>query len=205
MYRKFRKTLSTGVLTAAFIFGALSPALAGEPTEFIKKNSAQVGELLGQKDSKQRYDKFSKKVNEIIDYRELASRALGEHWKARSAEEQEKFLSLLREMIEANYEGRLAGNTVGEDYEIEYLEEKTRGNLAIVKTKVKWKDGEMPVEYKLVKKEGGWVIFDIVQDDISTLESYRDGYTSIIESEGWDSLISRMEQKVEEIRAQNKK
>ncbi|QDG54438.1 ABC transporter substrate-binding protein [Persicimonas caeni] len=204
MYRKFRKTLSTGVLAAAFILGAASPALAGPPTDFVKENAQEVGKLLQQKDSKERYAKFSKKVNEIIDYRELASRALGEHWKKRTPEEQEKFLSLLREMIEANYEGRLAGNTMGEDYEIKYLEEKTRGNLAIVKTSVKWDEGEKPVDYKLVKKDGGWVVYDIVADDISTLESYRDAYTDVIESDGWDKLISLMEKKVEELRAQKK-
>lgn len=204
MYRKFRKKLTTGVLTVAFIAGALSPALAGEPTDFIKDNAQEVGKLLQQKDSKTRNTEFSKKVNEIIDYRELASRALGEHWKARSDEEQEKFLSLLREMIEANYEGRLSGNTMGEDYEIKYLEEKTRGDLAIVKTSVKWKKGEKPVDYKLVKKDGGWVVYDIVADDISTLESYRDAYTDVIESDGWNKLISLMEQKVEQLRSQKK-
>jgi phospholipid transport system substrate-binding protein len=53
----------------------------------------------------------------------------------------------------------------------------------------------------LLKKADGWVIYDIVIDDISLVETYRDAYTEIIEKEGWDSLISRMEEKAAQLQA----
>jgi phospholipid transport system substrate-binding protein len=195
-------TLTTGALTAAFVLGGLSPALAGEPTDFIKKNAEEVSKLLRKEESKQRHADFSKKVNEIVDFRELASRALGEHWKAQEPEEQEKFLSLLQELLEANYQEKLEGKTLGEDYKIEYLDEKTRDSLAIVRTQVKWNEGQKPASYKLIKKESGWITYDIIIDDISLVETYRDAYTEIIEKEGWDELINRMEQRAEQLRAQ---
>jgi phospholipid transport system substrate-binding protein len=189
------------MLLASILIGGLSPAMAGEPTDFIKKNSAEVTNLLSKKESKQRHAAFSKKINQIVDFRELASRALGEHWKARNPEEQDQFLSLLQELLEANYQKKLEGNTLGEDYQIEYLDEKTRDKLAIVKTTVKWKEGQKPANYKLIKKDAGWVAYDIIIDDISLVETYRDGYTKIIEKEGWDELIKRMEDKAEQLRA----
>ena len=204
MFRTLCKILSTGILTATFTVGALSPAFAGEPTEFVKDNAQEVSKLRRQEESKQRHQKFSKKVNEVVDFRELASRALGEHWKKRSAEEQKKFLSLLQELLEANYRQKLEGKTLGEDYEINYLEEKTRGDLAFVKTEVKWKEGKKPASYKLMKKDGEWIAYDIIIDDISLVETYRDAYTKIIEEDGWDELISRMEQKAQQLRAQKK-
>jgi phospholipid transport system substrate-binding protein len=202
MFRTLPKTLSIAALTASFFIGGLSPAWAGEPTDYIKKSSQEVSKVLRQKESKKRHEEFSAKVNQIVDFKELAARALADHWEKRTPEEQQTFLSLLQELLEANYQEKLEGKTLGEDYEIEYLDEKTRDKLAIVKTKVKWDEGQKPASYKLMKKENGWVVYDIIIDDISLVETYRDAYTEIIETEGWDELISRMQQKAEQLRDQ---
>lgn len=197
--------LTTALLVAIGLVMSFSAnALAGEPTDFIEKNAEEVSDLLKQKDTKQRSKKFSKKLHSLVDFRELADRALGEHWDARTEEEQEEFLSLLQELLEANYEKKLEGQELGKDYEIEYLEEKTRDNKAIVATKVVWSDGDESVEYKMLDREKtGWIIYDIVIDDISLVETYRDSYVEIIEKEGWDELISRMKTKAEKVREQS--
>jgi phospholipid transport system substrate-binding protein len=201
MFTNFRSALGAVVLSSAILLASASPALAGPATDFIKETSVEVSELLQQKDSKARQDKFSAKLNATVDFRELASRALGEHWTKQSAEEQQKFLDLLQRLLEANYREKLTGQTLGEDYEIEYVDERTRKNLAIVETRIKWDEHVKPVGYKLLKKADGWVIYDIVIDDISLVETYRDAYTEIIEKEGWDSLISRMEEKAAQLQA----
>ena len=197
--------LTTALLVAiGLVLSFSASAFAGEPTDFIKKNAEEVSDLLKQKDTKRRSKKFSKKLHSLVDFRELADRALGEHWDARSEEEQEEFLSLLQELLEANYEKKLEGQELGKDYDIEYLEEKTRDNKAIVETKVVWSDGDESVEYKMLDREKtGWIIYDIVIDDISLVETYRDSYVEIIEKEGWDELISRMKKKAEKIREQS--
>ncbi|MGM0557711.1 MAG: MlaC/ttg2D family ABC transporter substrate-binding protein [Myxococcota bacterium] len=193
--------LTTAFLVAIGLVLSLSTAaMAGEPTEFIKDNAEEVSDLLKKKDSKQRSEKFSKKLHSLVDFRELADRALGEHWDARTEEEQDQFLALLQELLEANYKKKLEGRELGKDYEIKYLEEKARKDKAIVETKVVWSDGEESVEYKMLERKKSWVIYDIVIDDISLVETYRDSYTEIIEKEGWSELISRMEKKAEAIR-----
>lgn len=202
MLRKIRTILTAGALSGALLIAAAAPALAGEPTDFVKENAKEVTRLLRQDASKERAERFSKKMNEVVDFRELASRALGEHWAKRTPEEQQEFLDLLQELLEANYKEKLEGKTLGKDYEIEYLEEKTRKNMAIVKTRVQWKEGAKPAHYKMLEKDGEWVIYDIIIDDISLVETYRDSYTEIIEQEGWGELIARMKQKAEQLRAQ---
>lgn len=179
------------------------PAFAGEPTDFIKSHSEEVTTLLGQPESEERADKFSKLANELIDFRELASRALDEHWKKRSDDEREEFLTLLQNLLEANYKKKLEGQEVGEDYQIEYTEEKQRGDRALVRTIVKWGESDKerkPVEYKMMKGEKGWVIYDLVIDDISLEETYRESYTKIIEKDGWDTLIEKMKEKIAELK-----
>ncbi len=202
MLGSLRIYLSTAGLAVLLVLASTGIAFAGEPTDFVKKNATEVSELLRQKDSEKRHEQFSAKLNKVVDFRELASRALGEHWEARTAEEQQTFLDLLREMLEANYRNKLEGNTLGEDYQIEYLEEKTRKNLAIVKTRIKWDTGDETADYKLIKDDGDWVIYDTIIDDISLVETYRESYTQIIEDEGWDELIRRMRERAKELRTQ---
>ena len=188
------------LMAGIFALSSATVAFAAEPTDYVKKRTGEVTKTLSKPDSKKRQKKLKKVLQETIDFRELASRALGEHWSARTPEEQQQFLDLLQELLQANYEGKLSGKTLGDDYQIEYTEEKTRGDKAIVKTVVIAKEEKKPVDYKLVKKGDGWTIFDVVIDDISLEETYRESYVDIIEKEGWDSLIQRMKDKAKQLR-----
>lgn len=199
---KIRNLVSSLVVVLTI---GLSATLAwATPTEYVKKRTDDVTSLLSKKDSKKREEELRKVLQETIDFRELASRALGEHWAKRTPEEQQEFLDLLQELLQANYEGKLSGKTLGKDFEITYGDEKTRGDKSIVKTTVVAKDESKPVDYKLVKRGESWTIYDVVIDDISLEETYRDSYVEIIEKEGWGALIQRMKDKAAEIRAADK-
>ena len=203
LYRLTKWTVGLSTFFVALLVAG-STAFAGVPTDFIKANAQQVSDLLETESSEERSKKFSEKLHSLVDFRELADRALETHWDKRTDEEKEQFLSLLQELLEANYRKKLEGRALGEDYEIDYLEEKMRGNKAIVKTKVNWEDGEETVDYKMLDSDEGWIIYDIVIDDISLVETYRDSYTKIIEEDGWGELIDRMEKKAEKIRKEAK-
>lgn len=190
--------------TLLLLAGTVGVALAS-PTDYVKKRTGEVTKTLSKADSEKRQKELKEVLQQTIDFRELASRALGEHWEARSEEEKQEFLDLLQEMLQANYEGKLSGKTLGDDYTIEYSDEKTRGDKAIVKTVVVAKEEKKPVDYKLVKKGEDWSIFDVVIDDISLEETYRESYVEIIEKEGWGSLIQRMKDKAKELREQSEK
>lgn len=197
MFHQIRTTLSVLTLSSAVLFSV--PAYAGPATDFIKQTSTEVTTLLQKEDSNARQKEFSAKLNATVDFRELASRALGEYWTAQSPEEQQKFLDLLQQLLEANYRDKLSAQQLGKDYSIEYADERERKDVAIVKTRIKSKARTKPVDYKMLKRKDGWVVYDVVIDDISLVETYRDAYTEIIKKEGWDSLINRMEKKVAQL------
>ncbi len=197
----------TSLISAAAVVLSigLSASLAwATPTDYVKKRTDDVTKILSKKDSKKRQEQLKDVLQQTIDFRELASRALGQHWTARTPEEQQEFLDLLQELLQANYEGKLSGKTLGKDYEIKYADEKVRADKAIVKTVVVAKEESKPVDVKLVKKGEDWSIYDVVIDDISLEETYRDSYVEIIEKEGWTSLIQRMKDKAAEIRTADK-
>lgn len=197
-HRKVRKYLA-GALFSVVALGFALPAFAGPPTDFVKGKTARVTKILSKPESKRRAKKLDKVLQATVDFRELAARSLKGYWEERTPEEQQEFLDLLQRMLEANYAKKLSGKKIGKDYKIEYLEEKTRGELAIVKTRVSAGEEVKPVDYKLIKRGDEWICFDIVIDDISLEETYRESYTEIIKAEGWDSLIKRMKAKIEEL------
>ena len=199
---QLKPTIAT-LLAAATMLAAL-PAFAN-PTDYVKKQTDVVTKVLQKPDSSNREKELTKLVKQTIDFRELANRALGEHWTKRTPEEQQQFLDLLQDLLQANYKNKLEGQTLGKDYKVTYADEKVREDKAIVKTIIVTKAESKPVEYKLYKNgEGAWAIFDVVIDDISLEETYRDSYVEIIEKEGWASLIKRMQDKAAEISAQAK-
>lgn len=188
------------ILIALMISLAMaSPALAGEPTKIVKKRTAQVTKILSQKESKKRAKKLNSVLQQTIDFRKLAERSLKGYWEKRTEAEQKEFLGLLQQLLQANYEKKLQGKVLGKDYKVVYGAEKTSkdGSKAIVRTKIVYKKDSKPVAYKLMKNEGKkWIAYDIVIDDISLEETYRESYTEIIKEEGWPALIKRMKDKV---------
>jgi phospholipid transport system substrate-binding protein len=200
--------LISASLACGFVLTA-STVWAGEPTDFIKRQAERVDDVMAENEaSEARAEAFAEIIDEVVDFRELASRALGTHWKEQSEDNREQFLDLLEKLLRANYKSKITGEKLGEDYNIEYLEEKKREDRAFVATRVVWGDADnerKPLDFKLMKKKKGWVVYDMVIDDISLEATYRDSYTEIIEEEGWDALIEKMKKRIEQLRAKAQK
>jgi phospholipid transport system substrate-binding protein len=196
--------LCSAALSIALIFSS-ALAFAGAPTDYVKARTAVVSEILGKPDSKARAAELQAALAETVDFRELASRALKGHWEKRTAAEQQEFLDLLQRMLRANYQNKLQGKQLNKDYKLEYVDERTRREMALVKVDIILSDGKKPVTYKLLQRDQSWIVFDIVVDDISLEETYREDYTAIIQDEGWSSLIQKMKDRVAELEAPPKK
>jgi phospholipid transport system substrate-binding protein len=191
------------ILTACVVLLMAVPAFAGPSTDFVKKKSSELFNVVNQPVGKARTAAMKKEVRGLVNYEELASRALGAHWKARSAAEKKKFIGLLEQLVELNYADRFKEKSGDKNYEVKYLGEKVRESTkqAIVKTSVSYGGETFTFDYKLVEGGGGFTIYDIVFDDISLEETYRESYVPIIDKEGWASLIGRMESKLKELRS----
>lgn len=214
----YRPSAHRALLSALILLLTLawsSAAFAGAPTDFIKGKTARVSDILSKPDSKKRQKELDRELKKVVDFGELAARSLGPLWPtaAEGASKDEvaavekkraRFLDLLQQMLEVNYSKKLEGKRLDRDFKVEYASEKARGDRAIVKTKVLVEGKTKPIEYKLLKRDAEWIAYDIIIDDISLEETYRESYTAIIKKEGWDGLIKRMEAKVKEMRAEAK-
>ena len=195
--QKIRRWAATAA--ASLVLGAHTMAWAATPEEVVADRTEAVASVLAQPDSPDRADALGEAIDESLDFAFLAGLALGDHWTERTDEERQEFMDLLRTLLQTNYEDRLAGHELDEDYRVHYEEARTRGDRAFVNARVAYDGREERVVYRLYRGEDGWRIYDLIVDDISLEETYRDGYVPIIEEHGWSDLIRRMQERVDQL------
>ena len=88
------------------------------------------------------------------------------------------------------------------DYNIKYDKEVKDGSNATVfatlNTVARGKKVKIALEYKTMWKNDHWVVYDVVTDEQSMLENYRAEFNKIINKEGFDALLKRMQKKLEQ-------
>lgn len=180
------------------------------PMESIKDLDRQVESYhLGQNLSEEQLAQNTHLKKNIIrgtfDIEELSRLALDKHWAEIKADMQKHFVSLMKELLEKKAifsKEQLKGEN--KYYRIEYIREepdKSDHTRATVYTKmlIPKRGMDLDLTYKLVKKEYGWKIFDVIVDDASLLSNYRFQFDRIIQKSGFDDLIKRMENRLASI------
>jgi phospholipid transport system substrate-binding protein len=140
-----------------------------------------------------------KLVGGFLDYDELAHRSLARHWETLTPKQRAEFTDTLRQLVERSYLKQVHGSP---NYKIKYEKEEKAGNEATVDatlhTTSRGKKVDIALEYKMIGKEGKWVVYDVVTDEQSMLENYRAEFNKIINKEGFDALMKRMRKKLDE-------
>jgi len=175
-------------------------SLAGEPTEEIKETTDKIIAILTEPalkgpDKKSERNRLVRKVvDERFDWGEMSRRALARHWRKRSDKEKKLFIDLFGRLLERTYMDKVGGYS-GE--KVLYEGERVDGNYGIVKVKiVTKKETEIPVKYRVKKKGGEWLVYDISVQGVSLINNYRKQFNSIILRSSFNDLIKKLEAKV---------
>jgi len=181
------------------LFPAASRCFAGEPTDQVRQAVDAVLEVLKDKELKKpekekiRRDKIREIVDRIFDFTEMSRRSLSVHWKKRTAEEQKEFVSLFSDLLEDTYRKKIEKYS---DEKIIYTGESVAGGNAVVKTKViTKKETDVPLDYRLMKEEGKWKVYDVVIEGVSLVNNYRSQFNEILGSNPYGELVKRLKNK----------
>jgi phospholipid transport system substrate-binding protein len=193
------------VLLVGLLCATSSVAFAETPIQVLRRTQDKITKLLSRKvaagsaEEKRVKREVKKVVNTLLDFRELAKLSLGKHWEQRTEEERVEFAGVLQDLIEKNYVKQLKSNL---GYQLEYRKEKVSGDTATVATAVTVrKNGrvtEILIDYKLRKAPGGWMVYDVVTDEVSIVSNYRSQFNRIIRKESYEALVKKMRRKLEE-------
>jgi phospholipid transport system substrate-binding protein len=196
---------ATKLADAADKPGASGTPPAGDPMTELKKSNAQLDKILHKNvpnwtpEAELERAEVRKLVGEFLDYDELAKRSLARHWDGLAPKQRAEFTETLRQLVERSYLKQVHGSP---NYNIKYDKEVKAGNEATVDatlhTTSRGKKVDIALEYKMIGKDGKWVVYDVLTDDQSMLENYRAEFNKIINKDGFDALLKRMKKKLEE-------
>ncbi|MEW6600781.1 MAG: ABC transporter substrate-binding protein, partial [Nitrospirota bacterium] len=60
---------------------------------------------------------------------------------------------------------------------------------------------DIPIDYKVILKDGKWLVYDVVIEGVSFISTYRSQYDEIIVSESYPALMRKMKEKLDELNA----
>jgi phospholipid transport system substrate-binding protein len=174
------------------------------PMALIQSGTGKAIQMLHESESgrapslRQRKDEILNIVSEYFNFDEMAKRALGRPWKDQTPDKRQEFVKLFKQLLFNTYINRLE-NYTGSKERVFYDSEKLDGDYAIVKTHIVYQgNNNVEIEYRLHRDMGVWKVYDVVVEGISIVENYRSQFASILTNESFDSLLSKVRQKIVE-------
>ncbi len=136
-------------------------------------------------------------VESIFDFGEFSARTVGGGWTGFSADQQRRFNEAFARLLLATYLDKINGyNGERIDYNKETISKK--GNRAEVATIVTLSDGKpVPVTYRMMEKNGRWVVYDVIIENVSLIKNYRSQFKEILAKGTPEELITRVLERAE--------
>jgi len=138
-------------------------------------------------------------INDPIDFEEMGRRALGPFWSDLTQEQRTAFIDLFETIVRSQ---SLADLDVYNST-VTYDEISVVGDSAYVKTYTTYKDKRATVEYILGWHDAAWWLYDIILDEVSTVEGYARSFQSVIRKKGFDALMNSLEKKRQKLEARS--
>ena len=179
-------------MQAALIVAALLAAAPQNATDALKARDQQLRAMLppkGQEVSEAQKAKAQDELAKFIDFRGIAEAALGKQWSKMAEPKRKELLDAFTKRLRAASGGQL---DFYRSTEIQYAPEEKQGERVKVPTTVEVKGEPTQVGYVMKDGKGGWLIEDIVIDDVSTVDTYKASFAKVIAKDGVDGLIAKL-------------
>lgn len=142
-------------------------------------------------------DKIWEIARPVFNFNVISRRAVGKPWSTFTSEEKNRFINVFSEFLGSTYIDKLQGEYSNE--QIDFDKEVVKGSKALVRTRLRRKTLEIPIDYLMHHVNGSWKIYDIlVENGVSLVKNYRVQFTSILKDKTPAQLIERLEKKLAE-------
>jgi phospholipid transport system substrate-binding protein len=130
----------------------------------------------------------------IFNFDEISRRVVGKPWNNFSPDEKKRFSVVFSNFLGFTYIDKLQGEF--NQVQIDFAKELVRGSKAIVRTLLRRKNLEIPIDYRMHRVDESWKIYDILlEDGLSLVKNYRVQFTSILKDNTPAQLIEQLERK----------
>jgi phospholipid transport system substrate-binding protein len=172
---------------------------AGTPTDVVRSVIERALDVLKNPSysKSQKHQMVKSIVDPHFDYREMAKLTLGATWRSLNGGQQDEFVRLFSELLEASYADKI--DKYAQRVKIDYAGEVPEGNRAEVRTVVVRPNDRFPLDYRLIQEGGVWKVYDVVIEGVSLVSNYRSQFSRIIHQSSYAELVRRLKTKVSEL------
>jgi phospholipid transport system substrate-binding protein len=177
-------------------------ALADQPIDIAKNVIEQALEILKNQaiPRQERRRQVKEIVNRYFDYREMAKRSLGATWRTLGKAQQDEFVQLFADLLEASYSDKIEKYAL--NIKIDYLDQSTDDDYAEVRTMVLRPNDRIPITYRMLNESGsGWMVYDVSIEGVSLVSNYRSQFNRVIHESSYSELVRRLRGKANELKA----
>ena len=196
-------TRALGIAGILGLVALAAPARAGAPTDQLRGATDRVLKLLQDPEleppakTAERRTRVRAVADEIFDWQETGTRALGPSARACSPQQRQAFSPLFADLIERSYVGKLELYS-GE--KIVYAAESVGGAQATVRTKLITRSGtEIDIDYRMLKKGDRWRVYDVTIEGVSLVNNYRSQFNRIVQQSNCGELLKKLQTKQDEL------
>jgi phospholipid transport system substrate-binding protein len=143
-----------------------------------------------------RYDKLKDAVTNSHDLPKIARIVVGKEWEKLSETQQSQLVDVFSKLSIASYAHNFKDYS-GENFTFDTEEETTRGGVIIHSHLNIPDDKPVKFDYMLKEKGDSWRIINIIANGVSDLALKRSEYTSILQRDGFDALIAKINEKID--------
>ena len=182
------------LLACVAVVACAVPVLAadpGDPQKHVEKLYERLNSL-AQKATELPvlHKQIGQELDSVVDWQEMAKLTLASRWTEETEPHRKEFTELLHRMVLNTYVKRFKP---GAPAQVSWRGvRKPSGDKVIVATTVKVNKTSADVEYALQPKDGRWQVYDIVVDEASQVQTYKQSFKKVLDREGWDGLMKRM-------------
>lgn len=186
-----------GALILAVAFALPAAAQPAAPTDVVERFNAALLDVMQNADElgfEGRYERLDPVMSEVFDFRSMAQFAVGaNNWQQLSEEQRDQLVDAFRRMSISSYASRFDGYS-GQSFRVVGAQDGPRGTTIVQSQIVRPNNEPVGLGYVLHQSGGEWRILDIILGQtVSELSRTRSEYSSVLDREGFDALISNIE------------
>lgn len=197
------KNMKLVVIFTVFLLGTVNAFAADDDAatarQIVEKFQADLIAVM--KDGKKlgyagRYEKLKDPVSNSHELTKIARIVVGKEGEKLSEEQQQKLVDAFSQLSIASYAHNFKDYS-GESFVFDSEEETTRGGVVVHSHLVIPDDKPVKFDYMLKEKGNSWRIINIIANGVSDLALKRSEYTTILQREGFDALITKINEKID--------
>jgi phospholipid transport system substrate-binding protein len=180
-------------------------ATADSPIETIRMTIQQARAVLedpnyqGQDHKQQRLAKVKEIVLPQFDSQEVAKRTLSTHWNGLTDQQQQEFVQLFIALVEKTYSHNLDRYNNGVQFFFDH--ERIEDQFSEVDTRVldPVQNRTFSIGYRLHNVNGKWLVYDVVIENVSMVQNYRNQFNRILTKSSYEELIKALQNMIHEL------